>query len=144
MQSKLNPKLCKAARALAGWNQAQLAETANVAKQTVADFERGARTPFRNNLAAIERALEGAGVGIVAEDGRGIGVRVAPILSQDPARAGPMGAVEDAAQGASHPSRTIDPLGQLFERHGIDSSAQSELRALLDGRPKRTPGSGGD
>ncbi|MDP6604106.1 MAG: helix-turn-helix transcriptional regulator [Rhodospirillales bacterium] len=132
MPSKLNPKLCKAARALAGWNQAQLAETANVAKQTVADFERGARTPFRNNLAAIERALEGVGVRVVAETGGEIGVRMAPILRQDAVQSGP------------RPSPTIDPLAQLFERHGIDTSAQSELRALLEGRPKRTSGSGGD
>ena len=141
MQSRLNPKLCKAARALAGWNQAQLAETANVAKQTIADFERGARTPFRNNLAAIERALEGAGVRIVAEDGGEIGVRVAPILRQELARAGPM---EDGSQSASHASPMLDPLAQLFERHGIDTSAQSELRALLEGRLKRTSGRGGD
>ena len=144
MPSNLNPKLCKAARALAGWNQAQLAETANVAKQTIADFERGARKPFRNNLAAIERALESAGVRVVAEIGGEIGVRMAPILRQDPARAGSMGAMEDAAQSGSHPSPTIDPLAQLFERHGIDTSAQSALRALLDGWPKRTSGSGGD
>lgn len=74
MQFRLTGRLCKAARALAGMTQADLARAANVAKQTVADFERGARTPFPNNLAAIQRALERAGVAFIAgaEDGPGV------------------------------------------------------------------------
>lgn len=53
---------CKAARALLGWNQERLAVMANVGKQTVADYERGARWPIRNNMIAIKGALEGAGI----------------------------------------------------------------------------------
>jgi transcriptional regulator with XRE-family HTH domain len=68
-------KLCKAGRALAGWNQAELADVANVAKQTVADFERGARRPFPNNRRAIAKALQLAGVGFVSEGDGLVGVR---------------------------------------------------------------------
>jgi len=35
---------------------------ANIGKQTVADYERGARQPIRNNMMAIKGALEGAGI----------------------------------------------------------------------------------
>ena len=59
-----------------GWNQIQLAEAANVSRQTVADFERGARTPYANNLAAIRAALEAAGVIFVEKNGDGPGVRL--------------------------------------------------------------------
>lgn len=53
---------CKAARALLGWRQAELAQAGGIAAQTVADFERGARVPHSRNLLAIRRALEDAGV----------------------------------------------------------------------------------
>ncbi|MBI0435429.1 helix-turn-helix transcriptional regulator [Roseomonas sp. KE0001] len=59
-----------------GWSQTQLAEAAKVARQTVVDFERGARTPYPNNLTAIRAALEAAGVEFIAEDGSGAGVRL--------------------------------------------------------------------
>jgi transcriptional regulator with XRE-family HTH domain len=59
-----------------GWNQGELAEAARVARQTVVDFERGARTPYPNNLIAIRAALEAAGVEFIAENGGGAGVRL--------------------------------------------------------------------
>nr|WP_255528782.1 helix-turn-helix transcriptional regulator [Roseomonas sp. KE0001] len=67
---------CRGARAMLGWSQTQLAEAAKVARQTVVDFERGARTPYPNNLTAIRAALEAAGVEFIAEDGSGAGVRL--------------------------------------------------------------------
>ncbi|EIG58037.1 helix-turn-helix transcriptional regulator [Bradyrhizobium sp. WSM1253] len=52
----------KAARALMGWSQADLAEKAAVATSTLADFERGHRSPVPDNLDAIRSALEAAGI----------------------------------------------------------------------------------
>lgn len=52
----------RAARALLDWSQPGLATRANVATSTVSDFERGARTPIDNNLAAMQKAFEDAGV----------------------------------------------------------------------------------
>ena len=59
-----------------GWSQDQLATGANVARATVADFERGARIPVPNNLAAIRAALEAAGIEFLAQNGGGPGVRL--------------------------------------------------------------------
>ncbi|MDR5815078.1 helix-turn-helix domain-containing protein [Caballeronia sp. LZ033] len=60
--STLTPKHIRAARALLAWSQQDLAKAAGVGSSTVADFERGHRTPIPNNTQAIRDALEGAGV----------------------------------------------------------------------------------
>jgi transcriptional regulator with XRE-family HTH domain len=57
--SDLTPRHVKAARALLAWSQQDLAKAAGVATSTVADFERGQRTPVANNAHAIRNALEG-------------------------------------------------------------------------------------
>ena len=62
LTSDLTPKHVKAARALLAWSQQDLAKAAGVATSTVADFERGQRTPVANNAQAIRNALEGAGI----------------------------------------------------------------------------------
>lgn len=66
---------CRAARALLDWTQDQLAENAQVARATVVDFERNARSPMRQNLVSIVSALEAAGVQFIPENGGGAGVR---------------------------------------------------------------------
>ncbi|APO56892.1 helix-turn-helix domain-containing protein [Bradyrhizobium diazoefficiens] len=60
--AELTPKLVKAARALLAWSQQDLAKSAGVATSTIADFERGQRTPVANNAQAIRDALETAGI----------------------------------------------------------------------------------
>jgi transcriptional regulator with XRE-family HTH domain len=56
------PRHVKAARALLAWSQQDLAKAAGVAASTVADFERGHRTPIANNAQAIRGALESANI----------------------------------------------------------------------------------
>ncbi|WP_091918583.1 helix-turn-helix domain-containing protein [Mesorhizobium sp. YR577] len=68
---------CRGARAMLGLSQEQLAEAASVSRQTIADFERGARIPISNNLTAIRHALEAAGIEFIPENGGGAGVRFA-------------------------------------------------------------------
>lgn len=58
----LPPRHVRAARALLAWSQQDLAKRAGVATSTVADFERGRRTPVANNAKAIRSALESAGI----------------------------------------------------------------------------------
>ena len=66
---------CRAARALLDWTQDQLAENAQVARATIADFERNIRMPMRQNLVAIVASFEAAGVEFIPEDGGGAGAR---------------------------------------------------------------------
>jgi transcriptional regulator with XRE-family HTH domain len=68
---------CRAARALLKWSQTQLADASGVSLSAVNDFEIDKREPRSDNLTAIRRALETAGVEfIAARNGKGIGVRL--------------------------------------------------------------------
>jgi transcriptional regulator with XRE-family HTH domain len=58
----LSPAQVRAARALLAWSQQDLSKHAHVGVSTVADFERGQRTPVPNNSEAIRIALEKAGI----------------------------------------------------------------------------------
>ena len=57
-----SPSQSKAARALLGWSQADLAREANVGVSTVADFEREHRAPQAANVEAMRTAFEGQGI----------------------------------------------------------------------------------
>jgi transcriptional regulator with XRE-family HTH domain len=72
----ISPAQCRAARGLVELDQALLAESANLSRNVIVDFEKGRRNPTANNLAAIRRALEAAGVEFIAENGGGAGVRL--------------------------------------------------------------------
>jgi ribosome-binding protein aMBF1 (putative translation factor) len=74
----MSPEQSRAARGWLGWSQTELAKRASVSLSTVRDFETGTRTPIANNLAAMRRAIESAGVILVDENGKPVGVRVAP------------------------------------------------------------------
>ena len=64
--SDILPAQSRGARGLIQWSQTQLAEKAGISLSTVADFEKGRRQPIPNNLAAIRKALENAGVKFIA------------------------------------------------------------------------------
>jgi transcriptional regulator with XRE-family HTH domain len=68
----------RAARVLAGWEQAELASKADVAIGTIRRMEAG-DGPVRGNAETLRRvqgALEAAGVEFIAENGGGPGVRL--------------------------------------------------------------------
>ena len=65
---------CRGARAMLDWSQSHLAATAGISRQTIVDFERGARTPYKSSLATLRAALEGAGIEFILEDHRGVGL----------------------------------------------------------------------
>lgn len=67
---------CRAARALLQISQVDLATAVGLSKQTVIDFERGARNPHKSNLLAIQAALEASGVEFIDSNGGGPGVRL--------------------------------------------------------------------
>lgn len=71
----MTPSQCRAARGLTGMSQSELADAANVGNSTVRNFEAGRSVPVPNNLDAMRRALEAAGVEFIPENGGGAGVR---------------------------------------------------------------------
>lgn len=54
--------------------QADVADRAGVARTTLIDFEQGQRVPRGKTIAAIQAALEAAGVVFLDENGNGPGV----------------------------------------------------------------------
>jgi transcriptional regulator with XRE-family HTH domain len=72
----LSQAQCRAARALVDWSQEELAKAANLGVSTIRDFEKGRRIPTVNNLQAVVRALQDAGVEFIPENGGGPGVRL--------------------------------------------------------------------
>ena len=65
----MTPAQCAAARALLGWNQAQLAESAGVGRQTIVGFERGRRSPNQASMDGIMAALLGSGIEFIGSTG---------------------------------------------------------------------------
>jgi transcriptional regulator with XRE-family HTH domain len=72
----LTPEQSRAARGWLDWSQEDLAKRANVSLSTVRDFEKGKRTPIANNLDAIRRAIDGAGIQLVVRQGRPAGIAI--------------------------------------------------------------------
>lgn len=67
----------RAARSLLGWSQQDLARRANVAAQTVANFEQGTRVPYERTLRDLRETLEAHGVMFIPPDHEhGPGVRL--------------------------------------------------------------------
>jgi hypothetical protein len=56
-------------------DQAGLADGAMVSRNVIIDFEKERRVPTRNNLAAIQRVLEEAGVEFTNGDAPGVRLR---------------------------------------------------------------------
>jgi transcriptional regulator with XRE-family HTH domain len=63
------------ARAALDWGVRDLAAVANVSFDTIARFERGDELKERT-IEALQRALEGAGIEFIDENGGGPGVRL--------------------------------------------------------------------
>lgn len=72
----LTPRQIRAARALLGWSQQQLADKAIVSLNAVTRLEKGKVDTRLSTLSAIEKALIKAGVEFLPADLKGEGVRL--------------------------------------------------------------------
>jgi transcriptional regulator with XRE-family HTH domain len=78
----MSPEQVRAARGWLGWSQQDLAGRAQVGLSTVKDFENGSRKPIANNLNAIRRAIEEAGITLLFDpNGQATGVSSAKIAN---------------------------------------------------------------
>ncbi|NIZ13489.1 DNA-binding transcriptional regulator [Phaeobacter sp. HF9A] len=72
----MTPAQCRAARALIGMTQPQLAKAAGFGLSTIVDFEKERRVVSSTAQIRMMEALEGAGVEFIPENGAGAGVRL--------------------------------------------------------------------
>lgn len=73
----ITPRQIRAARALLGWSQQQLADKAIVSINALARLERGKVDPRMSTLMAVHKALTEAGVEFLSAGEKGEGVRLA-------------------------------------------------------------------
>ena len=70
----MTPEQSRAARGWLGWSQGELARRANISLSTVYEFEKGQRTPTLNNLSAMRRAIEAAGIRLIFDRNGAAGI----------------------------------------------------------------------
>ncbi|MEA2879214.1 MAG: hypothetical protein QOF14_4410 [Hyphomicrobiales bacterium] len=68
----ITPDLCRAARGLLNWTQDDLSKESLVGKKTIADYERGTRTPYDRTIRDLRKAFEGAGIEFMNGDAPGL------------------------------------------------------------------------
>jgi DNA-binding XRE family transcriptional regulator len=76
----ITPAQIRAARALVGWKQTDLANASGVSEMSIKNIERGATDPRASTLLSLQTALEGAGVvfldpGVQRDGGHGVRLR---------------------------------------------------------------------
>jgi transcriptional regulator with XRE-family HTH domain len=76
VQTMISVRQIKAARALLGWTQQQLADKAIVSFNAVTRLERNEVDPRASTIAAVEEALVKAGVEFIPRGDKGEGVRL--------------------------------------------------------------------
>lgn len=148
----INPRQCRAGRALLGITQQQLAERAGVSKRTVIEFEGAMRVPQPNTTASLRIALEAEGIEFLQGDGAGSGVRfrdpdfedaMAPTLvsrRQAMGRAGLLGggaAMADALLGDPRPAGSGTKVPDSFAATELSADrfetlASAEQKQALD------------
>jgi predicted transcriptional regulator len=72
----ITPRQIRAARALLGWSQQQLADKAIISLNAVARLEKGKVDSRLSTLTAIQKALTKAGIEFLAADAKGEGLRL--------------------------------------------------------------------
>ena len=111
----MTPAQCRAARALLGMTQSELAAAASLGLSTVVDFEKERRQVSDDAVTAMQGALERAGIGF---KGRGAGIALTEPRTY---LAQPVGPLSETAH-----------VGSKFKKAGLLSSAQIRAaRALL-------------
>lgn len=133
MTFDVTPVDVRAARALAQWSQDDLAKAAGVGVSTIADFEKGTRTPIANNMDAIRRAFERVHI-VFSPTGPAIySVVVLYLMTQDDAAEMVFRYRQEQAAAVQEIVGTFGTIDGDHIQLGMDQLVTPELRAALDG-----------
>jgi transcriptional regulator with XRE-family HTH domain len=113
---------CRAARGLLDWSQDQLATKAGVGNSTVRNFEAGRSIPTANNLGAIKRALQTAGVEFFNDSGVKLKTTLADPGGSNPGSARKPASAPDKSAASRKPGRQTSP----------PSSKEAQIRGLRE------------
>jgi transcriptional regulator with XRE-family HTH domain len=129
----MTPAQSRAARGLIDWSQTELATHSNLSESTIRDFEKGRRQPSPNNLGAIQRALEAAGVEFTNGDRPGVRMQAKPPNANDGV---PKGWTMDPAEADRHP---LEPAAAPAKARASapKRSVGSQAAPHKSSRPKR-------
>lgn len=116
----ITPEQCRAARNWLDWTQDDLANRANVSLSTVRDFEKERRTPIQNNLDAIQKALESAGVSLTF-DGETLGISASPRIKERDLTIPALLTLNKTEDGSLKVSELISILELMFHPSGEDA-----------------------
>ena len=116
----------RAARALLGWSQQELAAKSRVSRNAIIKFENSMSTPLPRTLEDVVEAFEEAGVIFISEDdGAGVGVRLKKGVTPTPLKR----VDRDEGTGTSEG-------GLKAAWDDIEEATDANLDALLDERPR--------
>lgn len=77
-EKNITPEQCKSARGLLNWSQDDLAKKVRIGKNSISDFEKGARIPQPKNLEDIRKVFEEVGIEFENNE-RALGVKLLKI-----------------------------------------------------------------
>jgi transcriptional regulator with XRE-family HTH domain len=120
-------EVCRAARGLLDWSQDQLATKAGVGNSTVRNFEAGRSIPTANNLAAIKRALETAGVEFFNDTG--VKLKAKPAA---PSGGSPPGSIRKPASADTSAAPRAKKPTASDRQASPPSSKEAQIRALRE------------
>jgi transcriptional regulator with XRE-family HTH domain len=140
----LHPRLLIAARALAGWSQADLAAAANVGLRTVLGLESGARDTRYSNVLAIIDALRRHGVELAQGSERFVGgVLVVRGSPSDWLLEAPIGQDDDQS-GSAQTSEDGNASGEAVGGSDVPAAAVIDVATEMEPEPeaRKRPGKG--
>jgi transcriptional regulator with XRE-family HTH domain len=112
----ITPSQCRAARALIGWSQGELATVSGVSKATIANFELDKRIPYDRTLDDVVAALQSAGAEFTNGKQPGVRTRPSALAIAGNAFAAGREVFETAVLSDRYPELSLERFGPNFAR----------------------------